>query len=61
MVSHSACSTAGAVKYWANVGQSQPGLVTRPLMNWATRTSTATRRPTARDAGSAPRSAARIS
>src|SRR6478735_8612865 len=41
MVSHRALSTAGAVKYWANAGQSQPGLVTSPLMNCATTTRTA--------------------
>ena len=29
------------MKYWAKVGQSQPGLVTRPLTNMATRTSIA--------------------
>ena len=33
--------TADAVKYWAKVGQSHPGLVTSPLMNMATSTSIA--------------------
>src|SRR5664279_1002487 len=39
MVRPSALSTAGAVKYWPKVDQSQPGLVISPLMNMATRIS----------------------